>query len=1017
MKKLLAFNNTIIKTICITLFLLILVYSSFAQNTYYVSSNGSDTNTGLNENMPLQTISAVNSLMNQFQSGDKILFKRGDFFYGSLDIKVGGLNIGAYGNGDKPQLIGGIKINNGWVSHSTNIWKRELTSSEAPNRITNLYHENNRLPIGRHPNLDSPEKGYYKFESAIGITKLIDNDLDNTVDWTGSEIVVKVYEYRFSKTKVLSHIGKELNLAFGLETHELKAHSGYFFTNNVKTLDQEGEWAYDATSKSIFLYSETNPNEKVYTYTYNDYVIGINGASNVTVNDLDVRLGKEANINIFNSNNIHLSGLKIQDAGTNGILIRQSGNVHILDNVLNRNNLRGVDVRFSSNIYAIKNEFYNIGTDAAYGGEKGLFAIYNESNGSHFIQNRFENVGGAAIVTGGKNVIVKNNYVNNALMLIDDMGAIYTNNNLGGLTTEGTLIEGNIVTNCHGEYWSSYSNKSWVHGIYLDNSSSTVTVRNNTVSNIASTCYFLHRPTYLTIFDGNTAFNAGQMEIAVWINSEANQLYKTEFLNNIFVSTDDNPNRLSFDYSASGLNFDSSGVYRNNMFIRPDKNEKIRIKNFGDEGAPAISTFSALQFETSRPTVFGTTSSPVVFKKEDVFLFYNDSEATKEFNLESGKIYIDMNGNAYCSSITLEPFKSIVLLKYGEGNCDNLNSTISIPTNFTKTNITDAKVDLQWNTVVAAINYDIRYKLLTGTSWKYANNIITNNISISNLAAETQYEVQIRTCGIGVKSDWSTSLFYTTESTEMFFVNANQFNLYPSSAFGTVWQEGTPAIWVNRFGITNGTMDGNYYENVKEKGGIAPDVYMLVEQALDPTKLYDIYLYYVSPTQQFWSVRAKLESDTNFRIFNRETEGALQIPDKDGNVDRLYRAFIGTVRGSTDFRVDISADPQIEVLRSVFDGVGYQLSSNQQSGLFFNKNNSSFIVYPNPVKDFLRIKSDNVQQLHTTIEVYSALGQHQQCPVDLTNNEIIINVQTLAKGYYFVRLITENGIFSAKFSK
>ena len=43
---------------------------------------------------------------------------------------------------------------------------------------------------------------------------------------------------------------------------------------------------------------------------------------------------------------------------------------------------------------------------------------------------------------------IKHNYVNKALMLIDDMGGIYTNNNLGGLPTAGTVIEENIVTNC-----------------------------------------------------------------------------------------------------------------------------------------------------------------------------------------------------------------------------------------------------------------------------------------------------------------------------------------------------------------------------------------------------------------------------------------------------------------------------------------------------------------------------------------------------------------------------------------
>ncbi|HSW97045.1 MAG TPA: hypothetical protein VLF89_04440 [Candidatus Saccharimonadales bacterium] len=53
-----------------------------AGTTYYVSSSGNDTNNGLSQTSPWQTINKVNSMT--FQPGDSILFEGGQTFYGKL---------------------------------------------------------------------------------------------------------------------------------------------------------------------------------------------------------------------------------------------------------------------------------------------------------------------------------------------------------------------------------------------------------------------------------------------------------------------------------------------------------------------------------------------------------------------------------------------------------------------------------------------------------------------------------------------------------------------------------------------------------------------------------------------------------------------------------------------------------------------------------------------------------------------------------------------------------------------
>jgi hypothetical protein len=100
-------------------FLFLISFSCFyskAQTTYYISfSTGSDSNNGTTLLTPWQTLSKVNAY--NFLPGDKVLFKGGDSWQGSLIIKKSGslnnpITFDKYGTG-RPVIYGnGAKISN-----------------------------------------------------------------------------------------------------------------------------------------------------------------------------------------------------------------------------------------------------------------------------------------------------------------------------------------------------------------------------------------------------------------------------------------------------------------------------------------------------------------------------------------------------------------------------------------------------------------------------------------------------------------------------------------------------------------------------------------------------------------------------------------------------------------------------------------------------------------------------------------------------------------------------------------
>ncbi|WP_445747688.1 hypothetical protein [Polaribacter sp.] len=87
-----------------------------AQTTYYFSSStGNDSNSGISELNPFQTIVKLNSL--SLSPGDKILFKKGDTFIGAITVNYSGVEnapiiFDSFGIGAKP-ILSGSNGNNG----------------------------------------------------------------------------------------------------------------------------------------------------------------------------------------------------------------------------------------------------------------------------------------------------------------------------------------------------------------------------------------------------------------------------------------------------------------------------------------------------------------------------------------------------------------------------------------------------------------------------------------------------------------------------------------------------------------------------------------------------------------------------------------------------------------------------------------------------------------------------------------------------------------------------------------
>ena len=111
----------------------ITIDNNYQRNTYYISSSGNSTN-GTNPNEPM-SLEVANS--KTYRSGDIILLKCGDIFYGQLSFNIlaneeNPVLISSYGEGDKPRISVAKIINNVnvWEQYSTKIYRINLTNND-----------------------------------------------------------------------------------------------------------------------------------------------------------------------------------------------------------------------------------------------------------------------------------------------------------------------------------------------------------------------------------------------------------------------------------------------------------------------------------------------------------------------------------------------------------------------------------------------------------------------------------------------------------------------------------------------------------------------------------------------------------------------------------------------------------------------------------------------------------------------------------------------------------------------
>jgi parallel beta-helix repeat protein len=669
-KWLLTFQGSF-RVLQIFLSTLIFFYSNHvAAASYYISSsNGSDQYSSLqarNPATPWKTLDKLNSYFKDLQPGDSVLLKRGEIFYGAIVANKSGavfapIYIGAYGTGAKPEISGSVALTT-WK-----LAKNGIYESPCGLPATTLIINGLQQAIGRYPN-----KGYLTYQSHNGINSITDNQLTEQNNWTGAEIVIRKNRWIIDRSEITNQTGATITYALGNKAVPTNGH-GYFIQKSIKTLDQFGEWYYDAQSKNMLVYfGAHNPSSFAVKTNNVNNLVDICRYNYLTFENITFSGAGNNTFNITQAKVITLKNCNINQTAAIAVWASYSPLLRVDNCLIDHALSGGINLDAGcANAMVVNNTIKNIGLIPGLGksGSGTYEGITSFGDNAKIEKNRIDSIGYNGIYFGGNSSQVKNNYITYFCLTKDDGAGIYIGD--WSKTTNKKVI-GNIILHGVGNSAGATNATSLqAEGIYIDDNSESVTISDNTVSLCANNGVKIHNAKDINIYNNTVVNNGVQLRLEQDHYLVSSSYIRNNMIsNNIFVSINNlQPNAK---FSTHQDDIASFGKLDSNFYCRP--NLKLAgvsasvVKN--GKGSSQLYDFSNWK------SAYGQDAfSNELLSNESVLFEYNPTNTAKTISLKTA--YADVHKNVYTKNVTLEPYSSIILIASVAKSGKNSQSVLS----------------------------------------------------------------------------------------------------------------------------------------------------------------------------------------------------------------------------------------------------------------------------------------------------------------------------------------------------
>ena len=331
------------------------------------------------------------------------------------------------------------------------------------------------------------------------------------------------------------------------------------------------------------------------------------------------------------------------------------------------------------------------------------------------------------------------------------------------------------------------------------------------------------------------------------------------------------------------------------------------------------------------------------------------------------------------------------------------SDTCSRPQDLSVNNIAQQSADVSWS-AGEATSWEIAYKEASESAYNPAVVCNSANYTLTDLTAETDYDVRIRTiCDGNKESVWVVSHFKTADIPYIYTITPL------SSPNGVVYPSET--VYINRGEDTTFTFTPNQGYEIGEvvinnviQGAISSYRFTNVQQN------YNIYVAFVASTVVPDSVtitavagpHGTISPIGEIRVEKGKDQTFVFTPDSLYEVKKVLLNEDSVSNAGTYIMTNVQADATIRVEFQQKDIAVPQYVLDQ-----------TVLIYPNPVQDYIRIKLNTG---FDQIEITNLLGQVIYNAM-VNDSEFEIKTSDYQSGVYFIRLQGKQGVVTKKFVK
>lgn len=632
----------------------------FTPTTYYITPSGSGSGTGLDSGNSMSYAALFSKTL---ASGDTVKFKAGNIYSGQHYAKDGAIYT-RYSAGSNP-LITGFTTLTTWTLSSGHIYYTTISNSAL--RGVSLDGVIQRL--GRYPN-----SGYLTYTSHTGNSSITGTSVGTLPSsFVGGEVVIRKFRYILDRHIITGRSGNTLSYSstdfYGNSSQYTPTDpeqpgyggNGYFVQNHLTSLDQEGEWCYDAAAQRLYMhFGAGTPTGRVVKAATVDELIPLNstvgakffnidvegansgfvnnGTNNIEIKNCNV---SQCGVGVYavNSNNLKVAYSNISDCWSNGILAEANDHNTIIDNVTTKNTA--------------------VIPGLGQSGDGRYNAIAVNGVKTTITNSIIKNTGFNGISFGGDSVLVEHNLIDTFCTVKDDGAGVYTFAG-DGVINSNRIVRNNIILDAIGSSAGAQANgdpTGEAAAIYLDGNTNHAEISNNSGA---------HGPWAGIIINGNpdnqilnnTMFNFHQ-QMLVGVNT-AGSVRNLTITGNKFIARDTTQKCLWVSFNNGvAENPVVLGSWNNNYYARPvDDSLTITLfrPNSGFIQHMSLATWKSTYSQDANSNKSAVTTNDVnnlVFK-------YNFSASSASVSLPG--VYKDILSTSFPGLVSVPSYSSTLLI-------------------------------------------------------------------------------------------------------------------------------------------------------------------------------------------------------------------------------------------------------------------------------------------------------------------------------------------------------------------